>query len=159
MVKIFFACSMSGGYQIVSRDKLVKIINILEELDLEVLSKNHLLKEESKDLTKTQIHDREFERMKLSQFGIFEVSNPSSGIGIQISDIVSLNKPVICFYKEDLHNIISPHILGKENSKYLKTIFEVYPYKDLEDIKKKVKDFYLKHNILNFNEKIKMSNS
>jgi 2'-deoxynucleoside 5'-phosphate N-hydrolase len=144
MVKIFFGCSMRGGYVAVRIQELESFPKIIEELGYELASRHQtqrgIIEEENK-LVKTSIHDRDYEWLTGSDVGVFEISNPSLGVGGEISDMVHLHKPVLCLFKKGLENKVSAYIQGKMGSKYVKTIFEIYTYSDLSDVKGKIRQF------------------
>jgi len=148
MIKIFFGCSMRGGYETVSREELAKFPEIIEKLGYELASKHQtkesIIQEEDK-LTTTDIHDRDYEWIMNSDVGIFEITNGSVGTGEEISDMIHLGKPVLCLYKKALKNKVSAYGRGKHGSKYVKTPFECYDYQTLEDAKDKIQQF-LKEN-------------
>jgi len=144
MVKIFFGCSMRGGHDEVSKKELVKFPDIIEELGFELASKHQtqpgIIKRENK-LTKTAIHDRDYNWLIESDIGIFEISNPSLGVGGEISDMIHLSKPVLCLFKKGLKDKVSAYIQGKKSSQHVKVSFECYSYENLEDAKNKIKQF------------------
>lgn len=148
MVKIYFGCSMSGGHGNVSREELKKIHNCIEELGYELASKYQTSEEAIKNDRKsesTYIHDRDYTWLTESEIGIFEISNPSTGTGGEISDMVHLERPVLCLFKKDLEDKVSKYPIGKQDSKYVKTPFESYAYENLEDAKNKIKEFVEKY--------------
>jgi hypothetical protein len=61
-------------------------------------------------------------------------------VGAEISDMVSLKKPVLCLYKKGVKKI-SRYITGKVGSKYLHTPYEVYEYQTLGEAKYAIKSF------------------
>jgi hypothetical protein len=144
MVKIFFGCSMRGGYDRVSQEELDKIPDIIEELGYELASRHQtqqgIIEEENKR-TPPFIHDRDYGWEVESDVGIFELSNPSLGVGGEISDMINLRKPVLCAFKRGLEKSVSNYIQGKQGSKYVETPFECYAYESLEDLKEKIKEF------------------
>jgi nucleoside 2-deoxyribosyltransferase len=138
--KVFFACSMRGGYDTVSLEFLQKIPTALEELDLELMSKhqtqtNVIQKEDQ--ITNISIHNRDYEWLEECDLMIAEITNPSLGVGAEISDAIYLGKPVIGLYQNDKVDI-SAYIRGK---------LEAYPkghharYTDLHDLKEIVTNF------------------
>lgn len=149
---VFFGCSMRGGYTVVSREELAKIPDIIEGLGCNLSSrhqteKNILSKEDL--LEKTQIHDRDYKWLLGADVGIFEISNPSLGVGAEISDMVHAGKPVLCVFKkinEDTEKSISAYILGKKGSIYVKTVFEWAAYSSLEELSRII-DLFLDKNI------------
>jgi len=144
MVKVFFGCSMRGGQGVVNSEELAKFPDAIEALGFELASRHQtkagIIQEENK-LTKTHIHDRDYKWVTESDFGVFEISNPSLGVGAEISDLIHLGKPVLCLYKKGLEEKVSAYILGKMGSKYIQPPFECYAYQDLEDAKEKIKQF------------------
>ncbi|MFH1358890.1 MAG: nucleoside 2-deoxyribosyltransferase [archaeon] len=144
MVKVFFGCSMSGGYSVLSQEELRKFPDLIEELGHELASKHQTKKgifQEEDKLTTTHIHDRDYEWLIESDVGVFEITNGSIGTGQEISDMIGLGKPVLCLYKKALEYNVSAYGRGKQGSKYVKTPFECYAYETLDDAKHKIKEF------------------
>lgn len=144
MAKIFFGCSMRGGQETVSREDLAKFRSVIEELGHELASKHQTQEgiiEKENNLTKLQIHDRDYEWIIGSDIGVFEISNPSLGVGAEISDMVKLEKPVLCLFKKGLKERVSAYIQGKYGSRFVNSPFEVYEYESLVDAKEKIKAF------------------
>ncbi|MDD5650369.1 MAG: hypothetical protein PHF86_08145 [Candidatus Nanoarchaeia archaeon] len=143
MVKVFFGCSMRGGYNIIDKTELAKIPDIIEELGYEIASRHQTQdwKKTEAKLTNTNIHDRDYNWEIISDCGIFEISNPSLGVGGEISDMITLGKPILCLFKKGLEEEISAYTQGKKGSKYVKTPFECQSYESLEDIKKIIQNF------------------
>lgn len=148
MASIFFGCSMRGGREFVSRPDLAEIANIIEALGHRLVThhqtKPGILAEEDAH-TKTFIHDREYRRLQTADAGIFEISNPSLGVGAEISDMIAMKKPVLCLYRKDLYDMVSAHILGKEGSAFITTPYECYGYESSEGIRRKVEAFIKKN--------------
>ena len=100
MAKVYFGCSMRGGYPNVSLYELSRIVEAIEDLGHVLASKHQTNKKISSDKNKeTLIHDRDYEWMRQSDVGVFEISNPSLGTGAEISDMANMRKPVLCLYK------------------------------------------------------------
>jgi nucleoside 2-deoxyribosyltransferase len=148
MAKVFFGCSMRGGYGLLSRQELAMIPQIIEELGHEVTSRHQtkqgIIAEEDR-LNPTDIHDRDFQWLKDSDAGIFEITNSSIGTGEEISDLVGLGKPVLCLYKKELENKISAYGRGKKGSRFVHTVFDCFGYESLDDAKNRIREF-LKEN-------------
>ena len=148
MVKIFFGCSMRGGYDLVSREELAKFPDMIEELGHELPSRHQtesgVIHEENK-LTKTEIHDRDYKWEIESDIGVFEISNPSLGVGGEISDMIHLGKPVLCLFKKGLGDQVSAYTQGKQGSCYVKGVFECYSYETLDEAKEIIKKFVDAH--------------
>lgn len=145
--KIFFGCSMRGSHDCVSHEELALIPDIIESLGCDLVSRHQTetgILEKEDLLTRTQIHDRDYEWLLGSDLGIFEISNPSLGVGAEISDMVHSGKPVLCIYRNvdniDSNNI-SAYILGKQGSRFISSRFECHPYSTIEELTMIIKDF------------------
>lgn len=145
---VFFGCSIRGGHSFVPRDDLAKIIEIIENNNCILISKHQIqidIIEKENLLIKEEIHDRDYEWLLESDFGIFEISNPSLGVGSEIADMVNIGKPVLCLFKEGIRENVSAYILGKEKSKYVNTIFECHSYGSLGEVEEIIKIFIKKN--------------
>jgi len=135
--KVFFSCSMRGGYSNVAQEELRKIPDIIEELGMEVISKHQtqedFIEHESR-LTDTEIHDRDYRWLQEADVIIAEITNPSLGVGAEIADAVHLGIPVLCVYKKEYENQISAYISGK-------TGVVCRAYADCDELKEVVKGF------------------
>ncbi|GAI05813.1 unnamed protein product [marine sediment metagenome] len=140
MKKVFFACSMRGGFPYVSQKFLRQIPNALEEIGLELMSKHQtqqgIIGQENQRST-IEIHDRDYSWIEKSDLVIAEISNPSDGAGGEIADAYHLKKPTLGLYQRPEH----------EMSAYTRGKIEKNPqghhteYKSLEDLKKITKKF------------------
>jgi 2'-deoxynucleoside 5'-phosphate N-hydrolase len=147
MVKVFFGCSMRGGYSVISKKDLTKFPDIIKELGCKLTSRHQTQNwvETEAKLTKTDIHDRDYQWEIESDCGIFEISNPSLGVGGEISDMISLGKPVLCLFKKGLGEKVSAYTQGKDGSKYVKTPFECHNYESLDQVKIIIQKFINKY--------------
>ncbi len=144
MEKVFFGCAMRGGQEIVSREELERFPEMIEELGYNLASKHQTQKdviEKENLLTKANIHDRDYMWELESNAGVFEISNPSLGVGGEISDMIHQGKPVLCLFKKGLEDGVSAYTQGKMGSQFVKTPFESYAYTSLEDAKDKIQQF------------------
>ena len=82
--RVFFSCSMRGGFGRLAQDELRKIPDILEEQGMTVISR-HQTREKFMDsesqLTDRAIHDRDYGWLKEADIVIAEITNPSLGVG------------------------------------------------------------------------------
>jgi 2'-deoxynucleoside 5'-phosphate N-hydrolase len=143
MAKVFFGCSMRGGFSNVRQDYLREIPELIESLGHELVSKHQVSATFDKDespLTEVQIHDRDVRFLLDADYVIAEISNPSLGVGGEISDACWYEKPVLCIYQEALSNSISAYIRGMAGSEFTPKLKEV-SYKDLKDLKEKIIKF------------------
>jgi hypothetical protein len=131
---------MRGGYGIVNLEFLQQITTALEEIGLELMSKHqtetNIIQKEDQ-ITTIAIHDRDYDWLKECDLMIAEITNPSLGVGAEISDAIYMEKPVLGLYQTE-EGKISAYIRGK---------LEGYPkghhsqYDDLDDLKRIVNDF------------------
>ncbi len=143
MVKIYFGCSIRGGHSNVSIEELAYIVHEIKALGYTLMSElsengNFIVDKDA------EVHDLDYGWMKDADAGIFEISNPSLGVGAEVSDMVTLKKPVLCLYKKGVKKI-SRYIIGKMNSKYVKSPVEVYEYQTLGEAKYAIKKFMEEH--------------
>ncbi len=144
MVEIFFGCSMRGGFKEVSQEELRRIQKSIKGMGHSLVTEHQtsstFMQDESSH-TCTEIHDRDYGYLLNAKIGIFEISNPSLGVGGEISDLIHLGKPVLCLFKDGLQKSISAYIRGKQGSKHVKTPFEYYAYKSTSEAENKIKRF------------------
>jgi len=83
--------------------------------------------------TDTERYERAFKKVKEADFIIGEQSKPSTGQGMEIREAAVLNKPLLVVAKE-----------GSKVSGLVKgcpVLKDIIYYKDLDDLKDKLKDF------------------
>jgi 2'-deoxynucleoside 5'-phosphate N-hydrolase len=137
---IYFGCSMLGGCPHVSREILVEFPRIIKSLGYQLASEHQTCPgviEAEACLNPTYIHDRDYAWLLESHAGIFEISNPSLGVGAEISDMIRVGKPVLMLYQEELESLVSAYIRGKCGSRYVKSPVVCRSYRDMamaEDI-------------------------
>lgn len=143
MVKIYYGCSIRGGHNNVPIEELAYIVHEIKDLGYSLMSE---LSDKGKFIVDkdAEVHDLDYSWMIKADAGIFEISNPSLGVGAEISDMVNLKKPVLCLYKGGLKKI-SRYITGKMNSKYVKSPILVYEYQTLGEAKYVIKKFIEEH--------------
>jgi len=140
---IFWGCSMRGGHTKVSREELAQIVAGIKELGYKLASEHQVAEgvlEEENKLVPTEIHDRDYSWLVDSTAGVFEISNPSLGVGAEIADVLHLGKPVLCLYRGDDRHI-SAYIRGKESSSYLKSNLICRRYETVEDALEIIRTF------------------
>jgi len=130
-MKIYFACSVSGGrkdeiaYQYMVQELIGMGIDVptahiaetgIEEVDA---------REEPRD-----IYNRDVNWIQESDLLIAEVSTPSHGVGYEIGYALDLDKPVLCLYQKDI--VVSKMITG--NSHPLLTVMEYQDMAHAEEI-------------------------
>ncbi|MGC9443740.1 MAG: nucleoside 2-deoxyribosyltransferase [Candidatus Methanospirareceae archaeon] len=114
--RVFFSCSMRGGYSRVKQAELRKILDIIEELGLELISRHQTqvnFMEREFRFSEQQIHDRDYRWLEEADLVVAEITNPSLGVGAEIADAVHLKIPVLAVYKREYEDQISAYIRGK----------------------------------------------
>lgn len=135
---------MRGGFNLVSQEDLRRIQMSVKDLGHQLVTEHQTSPTFEADeslYTNTQIHDRDYGYLLKAKLGIFEISNPSLGVGGEISDMIHLGKPVLCLLKKGLEGSVSAYTQGKQGSKYITTPVECYPYESVEDAKNKMRQF------------------
>ena len=126
-MKIYFACSISGG----RRDEKAYqyLVKVLEEMGIEVPTA-HIAdtgievidgRENPRD-----IYDRDTNWIKESDMLVAEVSTPSHGVGYEIGYALQLKKPVLCLYHQKVN--LSKMITGNPDP-----LLTVKAYQDLAE--------------------------
>jgi hypothetical protein len=147
-IVVYFGCSMLGGYAAVSREEIARLHKRIAELGYRLASDHQtqpgVLEREAK-LEPTLIHDRDYRWLLDSDVGVFEISNPSLGVGSEISDMIFAGKPVLMLFKHGLEDKISSYIRGKVGSKYVSCPVECHAYRDVNDAGKRIRTFIDAH--------------
>jgi hypothetical protein len=141
---VYFGCSMLGGYSHVGREDLAGFPKVILELG-HTLATDHqtqpgVIEKEAK-LDHAYIHDRDYRWMMESDAGVFEISNPSLGVGGEISDMISMGKPVLMLFKKGLEEKVSAYIRGKCGSRFVKSPVDCQTYEDMKEAKGRIKEF------------------
>lgn len=143
-IVVYFGCSMLGGYALVSREDIAGFPKLIQKLGYRLASDHQtqpgVLEREAK-LKPVFIHDRDYQWLLDSDVGVFEISNPSLGVGSEISDMIYAGKPVLMLFKHGLEERISAYMRGKAGSKYVTCPVECHSYRDLEDAGAKIREF------------------
>lgn len=134
-MKIYFAGSIAGGRD--DKEVYSQIILLLQKHG-EVLTE-HVgdinLTSSGEDFPDTYIYERDVSWVKESDVIVADVSMPSLGVGYELAYAESLNKKIICLYREGSPKRVSSMISGNKNL-ILKT------YKAIEDLPEIFKEFF-----------------
>jgi len=126
-MKIYFACSISGGRK--DENTYQYLVKILEEMGAEVPTA-HIAETGIEiidgDEDPQDIYQRDVNWIQESDLLIAEVSTPSHGVGYEIGYALSLDKPVLCLFDQKV--AVSKMITGNPDS-----LLTVYAYQDLVD--------------------------
>jgi 2'-deoxynucleoside 5'-phosphate N-hydrolase len=141
---VYFGCSMLGGYGLVPREDIAEFPKLIQDLGYGLASDHQLqpgVLEREAALEPSFIHDRDYQWLLDSDVGVFEISNPSLGVGSEISDMIYADKPILMLFKNGLEGKVSSYLRGKAGSRYVNCRVECHPYLDLEDAGAKIKEF------------------
>jgi len=108
---------MRGGFNSVSQDELRELQSSVKELGHQLVTEHQTsptFELDESPHTTTQIHDRDYGFLLKAKIGIFEISNPSLGVGGEISDMIHLGRPVLCLFKRGLEESVSAYTQGKQ---------------------------------------------
>lgn len=147
-IVVYFGCSMLGGYAAVCREEIALLHKRITELGYRLASDHQtqpgILEQEAK-LEPSLIHDRDYEWLLDSDVGVFEISNPSLGVGSEVSDMIYAGKPVLMLFKHGLEDKVSSYIRGKVGSRYVSCPVECHGYRDLQDAGERINAFIDAH--------------
>jgi hypothetical protein len=76
-----------------------------------------------------------------SDLGIFEISNPSLGVGGEISDMIHMGKPVLLLFSKSSEEKVSAYIRGKCGSSFVNSPLDCVAYQDLEQARESIRRF------------------
>jgi hypothetical protein len=141
---VYFGCSMLGGYALVSREDITGFPKLIQELGYRLASEHQLqpgVLEREATLEPASIHDRDYQWLLDSDVGVFEISNPSLGVGSEVSDMIYARKPVLLLFKQGLEERISSYLRGKAGSKYVSCPIECHAYRDLDAAGDRIRAF------------------
>jgi nucleoside 2-deoxyribosyltransferase len=113
-MKLYFACSLTGGRQDESVYRIIVDYLLAEGHEVPTA---HLALPEVMDLEKVadaeDVYLRDTTWISETDALIAEVSTPSHGVGYEIGYALNLGKPVFCCYQEDRK--VSKMILGNDS--------------------------------------------
>src|SRR5512136_116311 len=143
-IVVYFGCSMLGGYSLVPKEDIAGFPILIRKLGCRLASDHQtqpgVLEREAK-LEPAFIHDRDYQWLLDSDVGVFEISNPSLGVGSEISDMIYARKPILMLFKHGLEERISSYLRGKAGSRYVSCPIECHAYSDLEDAGDRISAF------------------
>ena len=149
-IVVFFGCSMRGGHGAVSLEELAKLPDLIEGLGYKLASRHQttqgVIAEENK-IPATSVHNRDYRWLQEAHLGVFEISNPSLGVGAEIADMLHEGRAVLCLFQGD-ENSISAYIRGKQGSRIVGAPLECHRYgtlKEAEDIISRFVESHMQH--------------
>ncbi len=111
-MKIYFAGAIRGGRQ--DARLYHEIVRLLRKHG-EVLTEHVAdlaLGVLGQDIGDAQIHDRDLEWLRVSDYLVAEVTTPSLGVGYEIGKAAEWGKPVLCLYRKENGRRLSAMIAG-----------------------------------------------
>lgn len=137
-MKVYFTASVTGGRKHLSQYK--KIVAILKKLNHQVLSEQIAEQKITADkkLTSGEIFTRQRRNIDNCSCVVAEVTQPSTGVGSEISYALSNKTPVLALFYKDSKNLLSPMIAGNPSD----NLYIEHYNKD--NLKIKIKNF-LRH--------------
>jgi 8-oxo-dGTP pyrophosphatase MutT (NUDIX family) len=143
-LKVYFGCSMRGGYAYVQREVLAEFPKMIVELGHRLATDHQtrpgILEKEAR-YEHVYIHDRDYRWMIESDLGVFEISNPSLGVGGEISDMIHMGKPVLLLFNKSSEEKVSAYIRGKCGSSFVDSPLQCVAYQDLEGARESIRRF------------------
>jgi hypothetical protein len=154
MIKVYFAAAITGDR---SRAPIFKeVIEYMQKLGAQVLTEHFalenpnlflatFLKKDYKDLTAEDIEKQDTAWIDEATHVVAEISAPSTGTGREVEYARSKHlygktkAQILCLYQTD--SKATKMIMGMTPERYPNV--KVFAYKDLEDIKKVLKDFLI----------------
>ena len=134
-MKIYFACSISGGRQ--CEDVYQKLVQVLLSMGIDVPTA-HIAEtgiEEIDALEKPgDIYQRDVNWIEDSDLLIAEVSTPSLGVGYEIGYALDLGLPVLCLYDRSV--VVSKMITGNPHP-----LLTVENYRDWQEAEEIVREY------------------
>ncbi|MCD6424877.1 MAG: nucleoside 2-deoxyribosyltransferase [Anaerolineales bacterium] len=111
MMKIYFACSISGGRK--DEKAYQYLVQVLTGMGIDVPTA-HIAETGVEEVDAREkpgdIYNRDVSWIRESDLLIAEVSTPSHGVGYEIGYALDMGKPVLCLYKKGV--VISKMITG-----------------------------------------------
>jgi hypothetical protein len=135
---------MLGGYANLRREDLAEFPKVILELGHRLATDHQTqpgIIEKEAVLEQAYIHDRDYRWMMESDLGVFEISNPSLGVGGEISDMIHMGKPVLLLFKKGLEKKVSAYTLGKCGSRFITSPVESAVYEDMKEAGELIRRF------------------
>lgn len=111
------------------------VVRVIEDLGINIFAPQFLGPVEP-----DEIYRRDVNNVRMCDFVVAEVSNPSLGVGMEIMLAIELMKPVLMFHEADM-GPISKMILGADGKVLL-------GYSSLEDVERILRTHNLEHLIV-----------
>ncbi|MGY5855205.1 MAG: nucleoside 2-deoxyribosyltransferase [Candidatus Thorarchaeota archaeon] len=110
-------------------------VKILEDLGLNVFAPQFLGQAEPEEIYRRDVHN-----VRMCDFLVTEVSNPSLGVGMEIMLAIELIKPILMFFEGNIESL-SKMVRGADG----KVLIE---YSTLEDVERTLREYNLENLIV-----------
>lgn len=136
-MKIYFAGSIKGGREDVSiyQSIIFSLKKYGEILTEHIGDEKYVTIERGDTEGAKKIYNQALERIKESEILVAEVSQPSLGVGYEIAYAESINKKILCLYREGAVHDISCMISGNKN-------IDVRIYKSVDELPRILEEFF-----------------
>ena len=134
-MKIYFACSITGGRQYEKTYQALTKFLLDEGHDVPTahLAESNILELEE-IAGPADVYARDVNWIQTSDILLAEVSVPSHGVGYEIGYALGLRKPVLCIH--DANRAVSKMITGNPDP-----LLDVVPYSDLNAVFADIREF------------------
>lgn len=123
-MKIYFVSAHSRGLD----DFDEEIVRLLSEY-------GEVLLGDANDLDPGYTYERNTEYIQEAEVIIAEISSPSTSVGYEVGLAESLEKRILCLYRNSDEEVPSPMIIGNRK-------FSVAEYETIEDVEGVLRDFF-----------------
>jgi 2'-deoxynucleoside 5'-phosphate N-hydrolase len=131
LMKIYLAASITGNNE--DKKEFFEILNYIKKF-AEITDENAGWNHGDNHFTAKEIHERDVKWFNEADAIIAEVTKKSLGVGYEIGRAIEQKKPVLCLYKSQSKDSLSPMIVGCPKITNI-------TYSTLEDTKKAIKEF------------------
>ena len=125
-MKVYFACSISGGRK--DEKAYQYLVGVMEGMGIDVPTAHIAetgIEEIDDQKAPLEIYQRDVNWIQDSDILVAEVSTPSHGVGYEIGYALSLDMPVLCLYKDGI--VVTKMISGNPDP-----LLSVMAYADLQ---------------------------
>lgn len=130
MIKVYFACSIRGGRDDAAiYEQIVQLLKSKVAVLTEIFADGKLTSMGMNKPSK-QIYETDIGWIKEADALIAEVTNPSLGVGYEISKAEEWDKPVLCLYRPSPNKKLSALIEGSPGV----VVAEYHSIVDLHDV-------------------------
>ena len=114
-MKIYFAGAIRGGREDQNLYfKLIEYIGTKADVLTEHIGLESISNAGEKKLSDFEIFNRDVDWLKSAQGVIAEVTTPSLGVGYELGIAETMNKPVLCLFRDSSENRLSAMLNGNE---------------------------------------------